>query len=412
MGLTDRQKEARGLISSDATRVLLYGGARSGKTYLLVLGVFVRALKVSSRHLIARLRYSHAHTALWLDTIPQVIDDYKIAGCKYNRTDHYVSVPARDGGLSEIWVDGFDDKDRVDKILGREYATVYCNEISQIAYPTVTTVLTRLAQIASGLKNRAWFDCNPPSKHHWSYKLFLLGVDPDTGEKIANPEHYANMRINPEHNTENLPEGYIDDVLEHLPADKRRRFLLGEYGDSAGAVFTNWEIIEGIPEDVIKHSRHSLGLDFGFSVDPAALIDIYVNGDDVYVDELLYEKGWTNQRLAAEIISLGVQGESIYADSAEPKSIRELQIAGVRVAGAEKGPDSVRAGIDWLKSKRIHVTRRSQNVIIELQEYVWSQNRDGNFEPKPIDDYNHGIDGIRYGTAIYRRPRAPRVERI
>lgn len=398
--LTGKQKEALELLKSNKSRILLYGGARSGKTYLLCGTTILRALKTPSRHLISRLRFSHAKTSLWLDTLPALIEDMQLKDSVTMReSDHYIELP----NGSEIWVDGLDDKDRIDKILGREYATIYLNEVSQIAWPTVTTVLTRLAQKADGIKNKAYFDCNPPSKHHWSYKLFILGEDPETGEPIANAKHYGEMRLNPEDNAGNLPEGYIADVLEHLPEDKRRRFLLGEYGDSAGAIFTNWDVIDDIADDVREHARHTCGLDFGFSVDPAAVVDIYVAGDDIYVDELIYDKGLTNQELAARIKQAGIGDVGMFADSAEPKSIHELRIAGIRVTGAQKGADSVRAGIDWLRSKRIHVTRRSSNLIVELQEYVWGQNRDGNFEPKPIDDYNHAIDALRYGIDSMRR---------
>jgi PBSX family phage terminase large subunit len=337
---------------------------------------------------------------LWLDSIPKLIELMGIkSAVEWRESDHYILFP----NGSEIWVDGLDDRDRVDKILGREYATIYLNEVSQIAYPTVTTVLTRLAQNVEGLRNKAYFDCNPPSKHHWTYKLFIEGVDPETDEPVGNMGQYANMRINPGDNAENLPDGYIEEFLEHLPEDKRRRFLLGEYGDSAGAIFTNWETVEEIPDEVIRHSRRTIGLDFGFSVDPAACVDVYVNGDDIYLDELIYDRGLTNQELATRVRALGIQDVGIVADSAEPKSIHELRTAKIRVNGAEKGPDSVRAGVDWLRSKRLYVTRRSVNLIAEFQEYVWSQNRDGNFEPKPIDDYNHAIDAIRYAVDPMRR---------
>jgi len=97
------------------------------------------------------------------------------------------------------------------------------------------------------------------------------------------------------------------------------------------------------------------------------------------------------------------------ADSAEPKSIHELKMAGCRVIGVQKGADSIRAGIDWLLGKQLYVTRQSVNTIVELQEYVWSQNKDGNFEPKPIDDYNHAMDALRYGVDPIRRKSAPRI---
>jgi len=401
---TDKQVEAEKLLISGATRIMLYGGARSGKTFLLMRAILLRALLYAgSRHLIARLRFAHAKTALWLDTMPMLVETMDLKDIvKWNETDHFLKFP----NGSEVWVDGLDDKDRVDKILGREYATIYFNEMSQIGYSTITTVLTRLAQKIKGMKNKAYFDCNPPSKHHWSYKQFIEGNDPETGKPLSNPGAYAHLRMNPVDNVENLPDDYIE-MLEHLPEDKKRRFLLGEYGDSEGAIFTNWEIIETIPDEVKNHSRRSPGLDFGFSVDPAAIVDIYINGDDVYCDELLYEKELTNQQIARKMKEFNIDKELTQADSAEPKSIQELRMAGCRVVGVQKGPDSIRAGIDWLLSKHIHVTRRSINLIIELQEYVWSQDKDGNFEPKPIDDYNHAIDSIRYGVDPVRRRSAP-----
>ena len=405
--LTTKQQEASNILKSQATRIMFYGGARSGKTFLFVAAIILRALMYpGSRHLIARLRFAHAKVSLWLDTVPKVFKLMKILHIvKFNETDHYIIFP----NGSEIWIDGLDDRDRIDKILGREYATIYFNEMSQIAYPTITTVLTRLAQKIEGMKNKAYFDCNPPSKHHWSYKQFILGEDPKTGEPISNPEHYAHLLMNPIDNVDHLPEGYIEDVLEHLPEDKRRRFLLGEYGDSEGAIFTNWEIIETIPDEVKRHSRRSPGLDFGFSVDPAALLDIYINGNDIYVNELIYEKELTNQQIAVKMKHCNIERELTQADSAEPKSIHELKMAGCRAIGVQKGADSVRAGIDWLLGKRIYVTRQSINTIVELQEYVWSQDRDGNFEKKPIDDYNHAMDALRYGVDPIRRKSAPQI---
>ena len=407
--LTDKQVEALEILKSDATRIMFYGGARSGKTFLLIAVIILRALKYQkSRHLIARLRFAHAKTALWLDTLQTIINLLGLKDvAKWNETDHYITFP----NGSEIWVDGLDDKDRVDKILGREYSTIYFNEMSQIGYGTITTVLTRLAQKIPGLKNKAYFDCNPPSKHHWSYKQFILGEDPETGDKLTNPEKYVALRMNPIDNEEHLPDDYIE-MLEHLPEDKRRRFLLGEYGDSEGAIFTNWDIIDSIPVEVQNHSRRTIGLDFGFSVDPAAIVDVYINGDDIYADEKLYQKELTNQQIAVKIKAFGIERELTQADSAEPKSIHELKMAGCRVVGVQKGADSIRAGIDWLLGKRLHITRPSVNLIVELQEYVWSTNKDGNFEPKPIDDWNHLIDALRYAVDPFRRQSAPVISAV
>ena len=402
MTLTTKQIEARELLKSDATRFLFYGGSRSGKTYLIICAILVRALQYpGSRHLIARLRYSHARGSIWLDTLRSAVSDLGMKDVvSYNETDHYVTVRTA-GGKSEIWVDGLDDKERVEKILGREYNTIFLNEVSQIAWPTVTTVMTRLALKIEGCRNYAVFDCNPPSKFHWTYKMFIQGVEPESGESLDRGM-YASMRLNPADNQDNLPDRYIKDILEHLPEDQKRRFLRGEFGDAQGVIFTGWEMIEEIPEEVKNRGKHSIGLDFGFSVDPTALVELWEYGDEIFIDELLYADGLTNQALGRLIKELDLKGP-IYADSAEPKSIEELRQMHVDIRGAKKGADSVRQGIDWLLAKKIRVTRASVNLHAELQNYVWKQNRDGRELPEPIDDFNHAIDAVRYGSQPFKR---------
>jgi PBSX family phage terminase large subunit len=400
--LTDRQLEGWAILLA-CTRVLFYGGARSGKTFLIVCDILLRAMRYpGSRHLIARLRYSHANASVWLDTLPAAVKFLGIEDvCQWRETNHVLAIVHRTGAVSEIWVDGLDDRERIDKILGREYVTIFLNEVSQIPYSTVTTVLTRLAQNVKGCVPKLFLDENPPSKFHWTNRLFLQGVDPETGMAVANRELYGCLQVNPEHNAGNLPAGYIEENLAHLPEHKRRRFLLGEFGDAEGVIFKNWDIIETIPDEVKVHSRLSYGLDLGFSVDPAAAVEVRMNGDDLYLDEILYQSGLTNQQLAAELKRVGVTGPFI-GDSAEPKSIRELQHAGLNIKGAAKGPDSVRQGIDWLLSKRIHVTRRSVSIQAEFENYCWRENREGRPMPEPIDDFNHAVDAIRYGCEVWR----------
>ena len=397
--LTDKQRQALKLATSGKTRILYYGGSRSGKTFLVCLMIVFRALKYpGSRHLIARLRYSHARGSIWLDTLREAVRFLGVEGkAEWKEADHYVKI-----GGSEIWVDGLDDKERVEKILGREYNTIFFNEVSHIAYPTVTTVLTRLALKVEGCRNMAFFDCNPPSKFHWSYKMFVQGVDPESGE-LLDMDIYGSLKMNPVDNQEHLPERYIEDILEHLPEDQRRRFLRGEFGDAQGVIFKEWAIVDEIPEEVNRRGKESYGLDFGFTVDPTALVRTVAYGDDLYIDELLYSSGLTNQDIGRLITDEGITGV-IYADSAEPKSVAELKQLRANVRGAKKGPDSVRQGIDWLLAKKLYATRRSLNVHAELSNYVWKQNTDGRPLPQPIDDFNHAIDAVRYATEVYKRP--------
>ena len=228
---TQRQIEASKIIGSDAKFILLDGGSRSGKTFILTRAVFIRACKYdNSRHLALRHRFNHIKTSLWYDTIPKVLANGEFGDlsvrCKWYKSDWFIRLPNN----SEIWIGGLDDKERTEKILGTEYSTIYFNECSEMTYESITTALTRLAQKIDGLNNKAYFDCNPPKKRHWVYKLFYQGVDPITNIE-KNKNLYAKLKMNPVDNIDNLPDGYIEHVLGSLPDRQRKRFKDGIYLD-------------------------------------------------------------------------------------------------------------------------------------------------------------------------------------
>jgi hypothetical protein len=172
-----------------------------------------------------------------MDTLPKVLELCfpELKGLvEFNRSDFYVKFPNE----SEIWIGGLDEKERTEKILGLEYASIYFNESSQISFPAMEMALTRLAQNTS-LKNKAYYDCNPPTKSHWLYSYFFLKLNPETKTAHVKPEIYMEMRMNPEGNRENLPEGYIEEELGGLSERKRKRFQLGEWLDDVeGALWT------------------------------------------------------------------------------------------------------------------------------------------------------------------------------
>jgi phage terminase large subunit-like protein len=247
--LTQKQREAVGLLTQGATHDMLFGGSRSGKTFILVRSVVMRALAApKSRHAIMRFRFNHVKASIVMDTFPKVMElcfpDQKYS---INKTDWYASF----ANGSEIWFGGLDDKERTEKILGQEYATIYLNEASQISMAARSMAVTRLAQkclfevggVTKQLRLKFYYDCNPPSQAHWSYKLFVQRRDPETNRNIGNPEDYAAMQMNPRDNVENLPPGYIAG-LEALPARMRVRFLDGKFGDVTENALWNMEDIE------------------------------------------------------------------------------------------------------------------------------------------------------------------------
>lgn len=262
--LTARQEQANDLLGSGSTHIMLFGGSRSGKTFLLVRAVCVRAIKAAkSRHAILRFRFNAVKASVVADTFPKVMElCFPAVKYEMNRTDWVAKLP----NGSEIWFGGLDDKERTEKILGMEFATLYLNECSQIPYGSVETALTRLAQKttqtidgkSTELKPRAYYDCNPPSKAHWSYRVFKEKRHPDTRENLKFPDDYASMQINPRDNVENLAEGYIDNNLASLSARGRKRFLDGEFADATpNALFTEesidrWRVTDGVLPDMVR----------------------------------------------------------------------------------------------------------------------------------------------------------------
>jgi len=226
---TAKQFEAINLFG-DYIEVLLEGGSRSGKTFIEIYAIIARAIKYpGTRHLCLRRHFNHAKLTLWMQTIPEV---FKICfpdiGYKDNKTDYYFEV-----GGSQIWIGGTDDKERIEKILGSEWATIFLNEISQMPYSTYETLKTRL-NAPIGVKPLLMLDQNPPSRSHWSFIKFHENKNPENkvllSQEILKNQTY--LKMNPEDNRVNLSAPYIG-ILESLSESRKRRFLYGEYGDDS-----------------------------------------------------------------------------------------------------------------------------------------------------------------------------------
>lgn len=237
---TSAQRLAVKLLGGVAKFILLFGGSRSGKSFIIIFALIMRALKEpGSRHLIVRFAFNHAKQSLWHDTIPKVL-----ALCfpgvhpKENKTDWFYEF---ENG-SQIWLGGLDDKERTEKILGNEYASIFVNEASQISYASFCLLLTRLAQ-KTKLVNRLYVDCNPPATTHWIYKMFIKNINPDT-EAPLKKELYASMRMNPDDNAANLPDDYIESVLGTLSQRQQDRFRFGKFLDDIEGALWTWDMIE------------------------------------------------------------------------------------------------------------------------------------------------------------------------
>ena len=240
-------------MMSKHIEVLLEGGSRSGKTFIACYAITARAAKhENSRHLIIRRHFNHIKQSIWYQTLPDVLSKaFPDVPAKGNKADWFLELP----NGSQIWIAGSDDKERIEKILGSEWDTIYINEASQIPYDTYETLKTRLNP-QQGIKPLFLIDYNPPSKNHWGYKVFHDGINAESGLKLNNPDRYGMIKMNPADNKENLSSSYIE-TLESMSEKKQRRFLFGEYSDDSERALwrRDWITNNRITDEIKEISR-------------------------------------------------------------------------------------------------------------------------------------------------------------
>ena len=166
---------------------------------------------------------------------------------------------------------------------------------------------------------------------------------------------------------------------------------LGQTGSLQGVIFSNWTQCDKMPE---TWKWKAYGIDWGFTNDPTAVVEVCEFDGKLWINEILYEKGLTNADIADKLD--GFRGQEFIADSAEPKSIEDIRRRGFRIRPCEKGRDSIRSGIDKLQQYQLMVTSNSVNLIKEFRGYTWATDRTGKETGEPIDNMNHAIDAVRY----------------
>ena len=279
---TPKQIEATKILIS-GEEAALFGGSRSGKTFIIIRGIIIRAIKYRSKHLIVRFRFNHAKASIIYDTLPKVLEIcFPGLPHKWNKSDWFVEFP----NGSQIWIGGIDDKKRVEKILGNEYSTIYINEASQIDdFDTVGMLMTRLAE-KNELNLRMWYDFNPPSKKHWTFRYFVEGINPDDLKPLKDKIPFLVM--NPMDNLDNLPETYLG-RLDRLPMRQRQRFKLGEFTlDVDGALWDYNLIIAARARDLDDPQRTVVAIDPAVTNNPnsdeCGIVVASRQGDEFKVD--------------------------------------------------------------------------------------------------------------------------------
>ena len=229
-------------------------------------------------------------------------------------------------------------------------------------------------------------DFNPSDEYHWLY-THIIDADRDDVDF-----HISTYKDNPF-----LEQSTIKEIerLKEVDENLWRVFGEGQRGVATETIFPSFNIIDSVPDNA---KEVAFGLDFGFSADPTTLVKVYKHDLDLYIDELLYERGLTNQDIANKIKELSIDRRlECFADSSEPKSIEEIfRMQVINIKPAKKGADSIRIGIDVMKRHKLNITKRSVNTIKEFRNYKWIKDKNNQITNKPIDAFNHTIDAVRY----------------
>jgi phage terminase large subunit len=271
------------------------------------------------------------------------------------------------------WVEFFSTDDE-QKIRGRKRGILFANEANELSYLEWQQLIMRTTLFAV-------LDYNPSfSEDHW---IESVNKDPDCYHFIST------YKDNPF-----LEQKIIDDI-EKLQGKNKSLWTVYGLGLRAvieGRIFDDCQEIEEIPEHIRKRW---VGMDFGYSNDPTAIMNVAIDGDDLYIDEICHRtKMLTNDII--KVLKAECSGKKIISESADPRLIDEIHNAGINIHAVEKFQGSINAGIAKMQEFHIKITKRSIHVKKEFDNYVYQQDKEGKWLNVPVDDYNHQIDGIRY----------------
>jgi len=357
-------------LQQDRSKIVVQqGGTRSGKTYNILMWIIFAYCQQNKGKMITIVRKSFpAVRGTVMRDFFQILRDYNM----YTEDLHSKSN-------NEYLIEGntveFISLDIPQKIRGRKRDLLFINEANELNFEDWQQLVFRTTE-------QIIIDYNPSEEFHWIYDKVLTRDDCSFYQTtyLDNPF---------------LPIQIVKEIERLRETDENywRVYGLGERGQSRSLVFT-FSTIPSIPP---RAKLISYGLDFGFSNDPTAMVATYMEGDNIYVAELIYRTGMTNQDIGHEFSKLGLdRRDEVYADSAEPKSIEEIHRMGWNVKSTSKG--TINQGIDMLRRYKIHVLDTSSNVIKEMRNYKYIEDKNGDLTNKPVDKYNHACDALRYSV--------------
>ena len=364
------------LVNTDKKIIINQGGTRSGKTYnILLFIIFYYCLRNTKKIItICRKTFPALRATVLRDflSILRKYDLYREDKHNKSSSEYYLF-----GNLIE-----FISLDQPVKVRGRKRDLLFINEANELYYEDWQQLLFRTSE-------KIILDYNPSEEYHWIYDQVIPRDDASFLK--------TNYLDNPF-----LEKTLVDEIerLKYTDEEYWQIYGLGEKGISKAVIFNYYEY-NVIPSDA---KFISLGMDFGFTNDPTALVKIYKKDLNLYIEEMLYRTMMTTNDIH-NFLKDNIINQTIYADSAEPRIIEELRRMGWNIRPSLKGRDSINAGIDLLKRYKLHIHKDSKNAIQEFRNYKWKEDRSGKLTNIPEDKNNHITDAVRYGTySILSKP--------
>ena len=369
---------------------IFFGGSSGGKTVFLAQRCVIDLLEGGRNYLIIRNTANTLRASVF-NEIKKVITRFGVGKLfKINKSEMTITCVNR----YQIYFRGLDDTEKLKGIIPEKgvITDIWVEEATETKRDDVKHLNKRLRGKSKVLK-RLTLSFNPIMRNHWIFKEYFGGWI--EGETEYHDDKSLILKTTYKDNLRFLEQDDIDELENEQDPYYRDVYTLGNWGILGDLIFTNWKI-EDLSKIKNTFGTYYNGLDFGFSNDPSAAGRQAMKGKKLYIlQELLYEKGLTNDSIAGKLKPI-IGKEYIRCDSAEPKSIAELRGYGIEALAAKKGPGSVNFGIQYLKQFEIIIDRSCQNAINEFQLYQWKKDKDGEVINVPVDKFNHFIDQIRY----------------
>lgn len=352
---------------------IIQGGTSAGKTMAILAILIDKAARTPNTEIsIVSESIPHLRRGCIKDFLKIMKETGRFNEASFNKT--YLKYEFANGSYIEFF-----SADDDSKMRGARRNILYINEANNVSFESYV-------QLAIRTSGDIYLDFNPVARF-WAHTE--IEIEDDSELLIINYQDNEGLS---QSIVDMLEQNRIKALTSSYWENWCRVYLDGQIGNLEGAVFPLWNEVDRIPEEA---KLIGYGLDFGFTNDPSVLVAVYKMDDNIYVDEVIYQKGLSNSDLASLAKDNGVAGE-IYADAAEPKSISELRRYGLRILPAQKGKDSINFGISILHEYNIYITSRSHNTKDELGKYTWKKDGEGRYMNVPIDTFNHSIDALRY----------------